>query len=128
MGPPHAGQSSGSTSWMRASNTAHRMRAGFEGRAGSASMEGSRLDAGLVGPRSWAPGVSASGLPMWVTAARSLGPTFGGCPGCQDAVVSVAMDARGRYEVDEPLEELNRREQDLGAAVGRRLGQPIDEA
>ena len=37
------------------------------------------------------------------------------------------MDVWGRYEASEPLEELKRREQELGAAVRRRLGQPIDE-
>jgi len=40
----------------------------------------------------------------------------------KDAVVAVAMDARGRYEASDPLEELNRREHELGAAVGRGLG------
>ena len=40
-------------------------------------------------------------------------------------MVSVAMDSRGRDEASDPLEELERREQELGAAVGRRLGQPI---
>jgi len=43
-------------------------------------------------------------------------------------VVSVAMDSRGRDEAGDPLEELERREQELGAAVGGRLGQPIDES
>ena len=36
----------------------------------------------------------------------------------------MAMDSRGRYEASDPLEELNRREHDLGAAVGRGLGYP----
>ncbi len=35
-------------------------------------------------------------------------------PRRQDAVVSVAMDTRGRYEVNEPLDELKRTEQELG--------------
>jgi hypothetical protein len=43
---------------------------------------------------------------------------------CEDAVISVAVDARGRHKAGEPLEELNRREHDLGAAVGRGLGYP----
>ena len=43
-------------------------------------------------------------------------------------MVAVAMDSRGRYETSEPLEKLKRRQQELGAAVGRRLGQSIDEA
>jgi len=37
-------------------------------------------------------------------------------------VVAMAMDARGRYEASDPLEELNRREHEFGAAVGRGLG------
>ena len=40
----------------------------------------------------------------------------------EDPVISVAMDARGRDEASEPLEELERREHEFGAAVGRRLG------
>jgi hypothetical protein len=45
----------------------------------------------------------------------------------------MAMDSRGRYEANQPLEELEWSEQDLGAPVRRRLGyptsggQPIDE-
>ena len=48
-------------------------------------------------------------------------------------MIAVAMDSRGRYEANQPLEELDRREQELGTAVGRGLGyptfggQPIDE-
>ena len=42
-------------------------------------------------------------------------------------MISMTVDARGWDEASDPLEELNRREQELGAAVGRRLGQPIDE-
>ena len=53
---------------MRAGSTAHRMCAAFVGRAGLASIEGVRLDAGLIGLRGWALGVRAPGLPMWVTA------------------------------------------------------------
>jgi hypothetical protein len=37
-------------------------------------------------------------------------------------VIAVAMDARGRYEASDPLEELNRREHELGAAVRCGLG------
>ncbi len=40
----------------------------------------------------------------------------------QDAVIAVAVDARGWDERSEPLKELKRRVQELGAAVGRRLG------
>jgi hypothetical protein len=41
-------------------------------------------------------------------------PARGGGPG-----------AKLRYETNEPLEKLNRREHELGAAVGRGLGYPI---
>jgi hypothetical protein len=34
------------------------------------------------------------------------------------------MDARGRYEANQPLKKLEWREHDLGAAVRRRLGYP----
>jgi hypothetical protein len=37
-------------------------------------------------------------------------------------VVAVAMDPRGRDELGEGLEELERREQQLGAAVGPTFG------
>jgi hypothetical protein len=39
----------------------------------------------------------------------------------QDAVVAMTMDSRGRDELGEGLEELQRREQQLGAAVDVRL-------
>ncbi len=42
-------------------------------------------------------------------------------------MVAVAVDTRGRYEASEPLDKLNRREHELGTAVGRGPGQPIDE-
>ena len=48
--------------------------------------------------------------------ARDCGTEFG--VRSQDAVVAVAMDARGRYEASEPPEKLNRREHELGTAVG----------
>ncbi len=48
--------------------------------------------------------------------------------GSQDAVISVAMEARGRDEASERPEELERREHEFGAAVEIGLGEPIDEA
>jgi hypothetical protein len=52
--------------------------------------------------------------------ARDGGTEFG--VRSQDAVVAVAVDTWGWYETSEPLEKLNRREHELGAAVGCGLG------
>ena len=54
--------------------------------------------------------------------AGEMGGAVGQLEVPEDPVISVAMDARGRDEASEPLEELERREHELGAAVGRRLG------
>ncbi len=45
----------------------------------------------------------------------------------QHTVVAVAMDPRGRDELGEGLEELERREQQLGAAVDVGLGKGSHE-
>jgi hypothetical protein len=46
----------------------------------------------------------------------------------EDPVVAVAVHARRGHEGDEALEELERREDDLGAPVWRGFGEPIEEA
>ena len=46
----------------------------------------------------------------------------------QHTVVAMAMDPRGRDELGEGLEELERGEQQLGAAVDVRLGEAVDQA
>jgi hypothetical protein len=46
----------------------------------------------------------------------------------EDAVVTVAMDARWRHEGDETLEELEGREDELGAPVRGGLGKSVEEA
>ena len=43
-------------------------------------------------------------------------------------MVAMAMDSRGRDELGEGLEELERREQQLGAAVDVRLGETVNQA
>ncbi len=67
-------------------------------------------------PEVLAAGVSSFGLTNGRDGGMELGVR------CEDAVISVTVDARGRHKAGEPLEELNRREHDLGAAVGRGLG------
>ena len=42
-------------------------------------------------------------------------------------MIPVAVESWGCDEASKPLEELNRRKQELGASVRRGLGQPIDE-
>ena len=59
------------SSSRRAISTAHRMREGLRGEPTSGSIGGFGVGLELVGLGSWAAGVSASGLPMQVTAARS---------------------------------------------------------
>ena len=46
----------------------------------------------------------------------------------QDPVVAVAVDARGRDELCERIEELEGREQELGAPVHVRFGEAVEEA
>jgi hypothetical protein len=46
---------------------------------------------------------------------------------CEDAVIAVAVHARRWHEGDEALEELQRREDNLGAPVRSRFGEPIEE-
>jgi hypothetical protein len=65
-------------------------------------------------------GAGGGSLSFGLTNGRDGGTEFG--VRSQDAVISVVVDARGRHKAGEPLEELNRREHDLGAAVGRGLG------
>ncbi len=45
---------------------------------------------------------------------------------CEDAVIAVAVHARRRHEGDEALEELQRREDDVGAPVRGGFGEPIE--
>ena len=95
-------------------------------RVGSASTEGCDLGLGLVGGR-WVASASASGLPMYLTAARSF--AFGArTPWYRWRWTRPTLHVGARrYKASEPLEKLKRREQQLSAAVRRRLGQPIDE-
>ena len=46
----------------------------------------------------------------------------------QDTVVAMTMDPRGRDELGEGLEELERRKQHLGAAVDVGLREAVEEA
>ncbi len=46
----------------------------------------------------------------------------------ENPVVAVAMHARGRDELGEGLEELERREQQLGATMDVGLGEAVEEA
>ncbi len=48
--------------------------------------------------------------------------------GRQDTVVAVAVHARRWHKGDEPLEQLQRREDDLGTPVGSWFGKPIQKA
>jgi hypothetical protein len=48
--------------------------------------------------------------------------------GSQDTVVAVSMYSWGRNELGEGVEELEGREQQLGAAVDVRLGESVDQA
>ena len=121
MGPPHAGHSS-STSKMRASSTAHRIRAGLVGRVGYPTFGGLGIGGGLL---RWtrARGARELGggwLGFGPADVRDGGTEFG-IRG-QDPVISVTMDAWGRDKTSEALEKLKRRQQELGAAVGRGLG------
>jgi hypothetical protein len=64
--------------------------------------------------------LSGGSLDFGPADARDGGTEFG--VRSQDAVVAVAVDTWGWYETSEPLEKLNRREHELGAAVGCGLG------
>ena len=46
---------------------------------------------------------------------------------CQHPVVAVAVDARGRDQRGQPVDQLQRREAQLAASSGLRPGQAIDE-
>ncbi len=65
---------------------------------------------------------------------RRLGPAEGHDVGpepgigSQHTVVAMAMDPRGRDELGESLEELERGEQQLGAAVDVGFREPVEEA
>ena len=93
------------------------MRAGFVGRAGYPTFGGLCIDGAL---RAWARDLSAGCFGFGPADVRDRSTEFG--IRSQDLVIPVAVDAWGRHETSEPLEQLNRREQELGAAVGRRLG------
>jgi hypothetical protein len=66
---------------------------------------------------------SADGHDGW---AKSGDPPSAGAP-CEHTVVPVPVDAGWRDEGSEPLEELKRGEEDLGAPVWRRLWEAVQQ-
>ena len=81
-----------------------------------------RIDGGL---RRWTRELGGECVGLGPADERDGGAELG--IGSEHPVIPMPLYTGGWHETSEPLEELVRREQELGAPVGRRLGQPIDE-